>query len=464
MRERKRRLLRRHAHALGQVMRFVDAAIAMGAGYLAFIAVFGHHNFPLIYQMVLLVQALLVLILFPALHVYGAYRSRPILAPAGRVIVAWLVTISVLMILVLLLGQASHLSRLWLLVWTVAGAVGLASLRIVIYEGLRKLRRAGRNLKRVALVGDGVLARELADRVASESWMGYNIVARYPDISRNQDTRSTTLARLERMLSGRQLSEIWVIVPLEQGDFVKSIHTLAQKYAATVRYAPDLQGMFLLNHGITDLAGLPMIDLNASPHEGVNAVLKSCEDRILACIACVLAAPLMLVIAIAVKLTSPGPVLFKQRRHGWGGVEIVVYKFRTMSWHVETGTVRQASRKDSRVTTLGRLLRRTSLDELPQLINVLQGRMSLVGPRPHACEHNDLYGKLIDGYMLRHQVRPGITGWAQVNGLRGETESLDKMKLRIEYDLFYIAHWSLWLDIKILFMTLIRGFVHPNAY
>lgn len=460
----KRKLLRRYVHAFGQLMRFADAAIAVGAGYLAFIAVFGPHNVPLIYQVALLMQALLVLILFPALHVYGAYRSRPILAPAGRVIVVWLVAMSLLMVLVLLLGHASHLSRLWLIVWTAAGAAGLACFRIGIYEGLRMLRRAGRNLKRVALVGDGLLARELADRVASESWMGYNVVARYPDISRNQETRSTTLAALERMLSGRQLSEIWIVVPLEQGGFVKSIHALAQKYAATVRYAPDLQGMFLLNHGITELAGLPMIDLSASPHEGVNGVLKSIEDWILACIAFLLAAPLMLAIAIAIKLTSPGSVLFKQRRHGWGGVEIVVYKFRTMSQHAETGMVRQAKRKDPRVTPLGGLLRRTSLDELPQLLNVLQGRMSLVGPRPHACEHNDLYGKLIDGYMLRHKVRPGITGWAQVNGLRGETETLDKMKLRIEYDLFYIEHWSLWLDIKILFMTVIRGFVHPNAY
>lgn len=459
-----RRLLRRYAHAFGQLGRFADVAIGIGVGYLAFVALFGAHDVPIVYQFAIVLQALLVLILFPMLHVYEAYRARPILAPAGRVIVVWCVTMGVLMIFTLLSGQASRLSRLWLLVWTVGGAAGLASFRIGVYAGLRTLRRAGRNSKSVVLVGDGALARELAERVAMETWMGYNVIARYPDISRSQEAGPATLAALERILTSRRLSEIWIVVPLEQGAFVKSIHTLAQRYAVTVRYAPDLQGMFLLNHGITELAGLPMIDLSASPHEGINALLKSSEDWILACIACLIAAPLMAVISIVIKLTSPGPVLFKQRRHGWGGVEIVVYKFRTMSQHAEKDDVSQAKKMDPRVTPFGRLLRHTSLDELPQLINVLQGRMSLVGPRPHACEHNDLYGKLIDGYMLRHKVRPGITGWAQVNGLRGETETLDKMKLRVEYDLFYIEHWSLWLDIKILFMTLVRGFVHPNAY
>lgn len=459
-----RRLLRRYARACVQFGRYADVVIGIGAGYLAFIALFGVQSVPIVYQLVIVLQGLLVLIVFPVLDVYETYRARPILAPAGRVIVVWFVTMGVLMVLALLSGHASHVSRLWLLVWTLGGAAGLASFRIAVYAGLHVLRRAGRNAKNVALVGDGAVARELAERVARERWMGYNIVARYPDASSSRDMRVSALAALERTLTNRELSEIWIVVPLEQGGLVKSIHALAQRYAVTVRYAPDLQGMFLLNHGITELAGLPMIDLSASPHEGVNALLKACEDWVLACIACLLAAPLMFVIAVAVKLTSRGPVLFKQRRHGWGGVEIVVYKFRTMSQHVENDTVSQAKRFDPRITPLGRFLRHTSLDELPQLINVLQGRMSLVGPRPHACEHNDLYGKLIDGYMLRHKVRPGITGWAQVNGLRGETETLDKMKRRIDYDLFYIDHWSLWLDVKILFMTMVKGFVNPNAY
>ena len=202
-----------------------------------------------------------------------------------------------------------------------------------------------------------------------------------------------------------------------------------------------------------------------SPMVGMNRVLKAVEDRVLAALVLTLASPVMLVIALGVKLSSAGPVLFRQRRHGWDGNPIVIYKFRTMRVHTECGgQVTQASKTDSRVTRFGAFLRRTSLDELPQLINVLQGRMSIVGPRPHAVEHTEHYRDLIDTYLQRHRVKPGMTGWAQVHGWRGETDTLEKMQKRVEYDLYYIAHWSLWLDLKIIFLTLTNGFLHPNAY
>jgi len=208
-----------------------------------------------------------------------------------------------------------------------------------------------------------------------------------------------------------------------------------------------------------------VLDLSVSPMMGINRNVKAFEDRILAALALMLAGPLMLLIAIGVKLSSPGPTLFRQRRHGWDGNLIVIYKFRTMMAHTQSdGQITQACKNDFRVTRFGAFLRRTSLDELPQLINVLQGRMSIVGPRPHAVEHNEHYKDLIDAYMQRHKVKPGITGWAQVNGWRGETDTLEKMKKRVEYDLYYIEHWSLWLDLKVIFLTLMKGFIHPNAY
>jgi putative colanic acid biosynthesis UDP-glucose lipid carrier transferase len=198
---------------------------------------------------------------------------------------------------------------------------------------------------------------------------------------------------------------------------------------------------------------------------GINRVIKALEDRILGLVILVLVSPFILAIAIAIKLTSKGPVFFKQMRHGWDGKPIKVYKFRTMVQHMaENGQVVQASRQDTRVTKIGAFLRQTSLDELPQFWNVLQGRMSIVGPRPHALQHNEQYKDQIDLYMLRHKVKPGITGWAQIHGWRGETDTLDKMKKRVEYDLYYIENWSLWLDIKIIFLTLFNGFIHKNAY
>jgi len=208
-----------------------------------------------------------------------------------------------------------------------------------------------------------------------------------------------------------------------------------------------------------------LMNLSTTPMEGFNRYLKAFEDRLLALLILILISPLLLIIAIGVKLSSPGPILFKQLRHGWDGKPIKIYKFRTMFEHSEEGgKVTQAGRQDARVTPFGAFLRRTSLDELPQFFNVLQGRMSIVGPRPHALAHNEEYKDQIDAYMLRHKVKPGITGWAQINGWRGETDTLEKMQKRVEYDLYYIDHWSLWFDLKILLLTLFKGFVGKNAY
>jgi Undecaprenyl-phosphate glucose phosphotransferase len=216
---------------------------------------------------------------------------------------------------------------------------------------------------------------------------------------------------------------------------------------------------------MSEVAGMPVLNLTASPMVGFARFLKGLEDRALALLILLLVSPLMVAIAIGIKLSSPGPVLFKQKRHGWDGKPITVWKFRTMQVHQEeNGKVTQATRNDSRVTKLGALLRRTSVDELPQFFNVLQGKMSIVGPRPHAIEHNEFYKDSINQYMLRHKVKPGITGWAQINGYRGEIDNLEKMEKRIEYDLFYIENWSIWFDLKIIAATLIKGFINKNAY
>jgi putative colanic acid biosynthesis UDP-glucose lipid carrier transferase len=221
----------------------------------------------------------------------------------------------------------------------------------------------------------------------------------------------------------------------------------------------------LVNHGVSEVVGVPMLDLSASPIIGGRRVLKALEDIFISALILILISPLLAAIAIAVKLTSPGPVLYRQKRHGWNGEEITVYKFRSMVVHHENGGgVTQAKKNDPRITPLGAFLRRTSLDELPQFINVIQGRMSIVGPRPHAVVHNEEYKELVPGYMLRHKVKPGITGWAQIHGLRGETDTLDKMKKRVEYDLYYIENLSIWMDLKIILATMFKGFVNESAY
>jgi putative colanic acid biosynthesis UDP-glucose lipid carrier transferase len=233
---------------------------------------------------------------------------------------------------------------------------------------------------------------------------------------------------------------------------------------ASVFVVPEPFTSALVNARWIDLGGMPMLSVHETPFFGLYGLLKRVEDIVLSSLILLLISPLMLVIAMAVKATSSGPVIFKQRRYGLNGSEVEVWKFRSMTVCEDGARVLQATKGDSRVTSLGAFLRKTSLDELPQFINVLQGSMSVVGPRPHAVTHNEQYRQLIKGYMLRHIVKPGITGWAQINGWRGETDTLDKMKKRVEFDMEYIENWTLWLDLKIVVLTIFRGFVGRNAY
>ena len=247
-------------------------------------------------------------------------------------------------------------------------------------------------------------------------------------------------------------------------DRIREVIDCLMDSTASVYLVPDIFTFQLLNARTEEIDGLPVIGLCETPFAGLEGWLKRFEDVVLASAILTLISPLLAAIALGVKLSSRGPVIFKQRRYGLDGRRIRVYKFRTMTVCEEGDQVRQARPADARVTKLGAFLRRTSLDELPQFFNVLQGRMSIVGPRPHAVAHNEQYRRLIKGYMLRHKVRPGITGLAQVNGYRGETDTLEKMEKRVEYDLTYIRNWSLKLDLKIIALTVVHGFRHRNAY
>jgi putative colanic acid biosynthesis UDP-glucose lipid carrier transferase len=260
------------------------------------------------------------------------------------------------------------------------------------------------------------------------------------------------------------VSRIYIALPLSNVPRIGEMVRELRDTTASIYFVPDVFAFELVQGRLVEINGMPAISVCDTPFHGMDAVMKRATDIVLASGALLLLAPLMVLIALAVKLTSPGPVLFRQRRYGLNGEEILVYKFRSMTVCEDGAVVTQATKSDSRVTPLGRILRSTSLDELPQLLNVLQGKMSVVGPRPHAIAHNELYRKLISGYMIRHKVRPGITGLAQVNGLRGETETVEKMRERVRFDLEYLSHWSPWLDIKIICRTLWVIARDQNAY
>jgi putative colanic acid biosynthesis UDP-glucose lipid carrier transferase len=330
---------------------------------------------------------------------------------------------------------------------------------------------ATEGLHRVAVVvGAGEVGSQLARRIRETPFLGVQIAGFFDDRAPHRVAPHPggellgNLGGLAEYVKRNRVDLIYLALPIASQPRILKLLDDLHDTTASIYFAPDIFLFDLINARMDSIGGIPVVAVCETPYFGIDGVLKRASDIVIATTVLLVGAPVMLAIAAAVKLTSPGPVLFKQRRYGLDGREIVVYKYRTMTVCEDGNDIRQASRNDSRVTPLGAFLRRTSLDELPQFINVLQGRMSVVGPRPHAVAHNEMYRKLIKSYMVRHKVRPGITGWAQVHGLRGETETVDKMRARIEYDLDYLRHWSLQLDLAILWRTLFVVFKRENAY
>ncbi|NPC57297.1 undecaprenyl-phosphate glucose phosphotransferase [Caenimonas soli] len=323
---------------------------------------------------------------------------------------------------------------------------------------------------RAVVVGMNEQGCSLADRLAAASYAGIELVGffddRTPDRQHGAD-RHRLLGRvtdIATFVKANRVQLIYLSLPMASQPRIKDLLDALKDTTASVYFVPDMFVTDLIQGRTDTVCGLPVISVCETPFRGPAGLLKRSSDLVLATLILILLSPFMLAIAVAVKLSSPGPVIFKQRRYGLDGQEIVVYKFRSMIVTEDGSQIKQAHKNDSRVTRLGAFLRKTSMDELPQFINVLQGRMSIVGPRPHAVAHNELYRPLIKSYMVRHKVKPGITGWAQVNGFRGETQSLEKMEGRIRCDLDYLRNWSLRLDLLIILKTVRLVFRDTAAY
>lgn len=423
------------------------------------------------YRSLVLFAIFCVVLIFPAFNLYASWRAQSLIKQARTIVLAWFTVILLMIIILFSLKTSSDYSRLWLGWWMVLGLSFLLIFRMCIYGFLQHQRMKGKNFRCVVVVGAGDLGKKLINQVNDSPWTGFKIVGVFDDKQQLHGesiegyTVSGGIAKMESFIASNHVDEVWIALPLRAERRVKELLFTLRHHTVNIKLILDIFGFSLLNHSMTEIAGLPVVNISDTPMGGSNQVVKALEDRLLALCIFILISPLLLLIALAIKLTSTGPVLFKQKRHGWDGEIINVYKFRTMKKHnEENGQVKQAYKGDERITPFGAFLRRTSLDELPQFYNVLQGRMSIVGPRPHAIQHNEIYKDQVNQYMLRHMVKPGITGWAQVNGLRGETDTLDKMKKRVEFDLYYIENWSLWFDLKIIWLTLFRGFSCKNAY
>lgn len=421
------------------------------------------------------IGVLLAAMVFGSSPLYRAWRSIGLTSDCLRIARMWSVAFAATVVLAVALKFANEVSRIWWTLWYAGGLAALLGMRVLCRQAATALRKAGVDVRRAVVVGGTPLAGRIIETFRSEQWAGVDIQGWFTTLDtaapvgaalgRESPPCLGNLTSLATYVETQNIHEVWLALPLSDQAKIDQIIADLRHSTADIKLVPDLFGLRLLNQAIGQIAGLPVISLRASPMDGNGRLIKAIEDRVLATLILILICPLLLALAIGVKLTSPGPILFRQRRHGRDGKVIEVWKFRSMRVHQEAnGQVTQAKKHDSRITPFGALLRRTSLDELPQFFNVLQGTMSIVGPRPHAIAHNDQFKDVVQDYMQRHRMKPGITGWAQINGLRGETDTSLKMEKRVQHDLHYMQNWSVTLDLRIIALTLLKGFRGPNAY
>lgn len=407
-------------------------------------------------------------------EIYHGWRGEPLFDVALRILLSWVIAFSIVAGALFIFDFGFEFSREMLELW-----FPLAPLTIIIFHITQRgllsyVRQRGLNVRYYAILGANSLGQRLQMALAEMPWLGYQCVGFFDDRIENTQRRQDgsmpddiagSFKELLAKAQNGEIDHIYITLPLRAE---KRIDQLIQQLAdstVSVNIVPDFFTFNLMQSKLSSVQGIPIVSVFDTPlNSMLDGAAKRLEDLLLCAIILPLIAIPMILIAIAVKITSRGPVIFKQMRYGVNGEPIKVWKFRSMSVCENGATVTQATANDSRVTPLGGFLRRTSLDELPQFINVLQGTMSVVGPRPHAIAHNEYYRKQILGYMLRHKMKPGITGLAQISGCRGETETIDKMQARIHYDLEYIRQWSVLLDIRIVIMTVFKGFISKQAY
>jgi putative colanic acid biosynthesis UDP-glucose lipid carrier transferase len=447
--------------------RVLDPLIIMGTLYLS--SMFFGEPFSG-YSLVLMILAFFISsAVYQHIDPYRTWRSGRMAAYARDVVFGWCLTIAVLYFLGSSSGLRYYYDERVLVTWFVAVPLILLGSHIAVRQATGR-PGTGKEVRSVVVVGANDLGLRFARVCDAHPNLFIQVRGFFDDRAGERHPPQLTHPMLGKMgdiaayVRRHNIKMIFISQPISAQPRIRKLIDELQDTTASVYFLPDVYIFDLMQARFDTVGGMPVIAICETPFMGLNSMIKRASDIVLASVILLLLAPLMLAVAVAVRVSSPGPVIFRQRRYGLYGEEIMVYKFRTMSVMENGDTVVQAREGDRRLTKIGPFLRRTSLDELPQFINVLQGRMSIVGPRPHAVAHNEQYRKLIKGYMLRHKVKPGITGWAQVNGLRGETATLDRMEARIQHDLDYLRNWSLWLDLWIILRTVKVVLTRENAH
>lgn len=462
--------IRQHHSSLGILQRISDVAFIGASLYFSQWLV--HQPFNYRTPNAILAASLIFLLSGEVLGIYRKERCNTPDREFCGVMTNWVISLSILACVSFFTRQGSDFARGSMLTWIILGGSSICLARMVMRVAIESLQSHGWAVNRCAIVGVNPLGMQLLDNINQNPGTGLQLVGFFDDRGQQRnaellESRNYHIGRLDELITKVQAGEIstvFLTLPMRAESRIRWLLEKLADTTANVYIVPDFFVFELLHSRWSSVGGLPAVSVFETPLYGVDGWSKRVFDFLAASTGLILISPIMILCALLVKLTSRGPIFFRQKRYGLDGKEIWVWKFRSMRTCDNGPVVQQATKSDPRLTPIGGFLRRSSLDELPQLFNVLEGSMSLVGPRPHASAHNEHYRKLIKGYMLRHKVKPGITGLAQVEGFRGETDTLDKMQKRVDFDHRYIREWSLWLDVKILLKTFGVVLQQKNAH
>lgn len=463
----KRSVLQRRSSVSNTIQAGLDGLAVLGIGYWLIDANVGVLTPDYTIMLLLLMGALAVVY-----DQFAIYRSNASFThKAFDMLKAWTAVFAFLIMMAFLTKKSQDYSRLLIGQYYVLGFAAQLLLHLAMRALLERILKHAHKPENAIIIGSGRLANYLYQKISSNPWLGEQIIGcvrikeeSAPDGTERNLPLLGRLSELDELIGRHNIKTAYFVTPLDGSEVIEKLYfNLLDRHVA-VHWVPDIFSLRLVNHSVREIAGIPILTLSETPLTGTRLLLKTLEDFVLSAVILILISPLLLLIAIAIKLDSPGPVFFRQQRMGWNGRIFRIWKFRSMVVHQpKDGVIRQAEKNDSRITRVGAFIRRTSLDELPQVFNVLMGEMSLVGPRPHAIQHDEEYSRRIADYFARHNIKPGITGLAQVRGFRGETRDIEQMIQRVESDIEYINNWSLWLDISILLRTT-AAFSGKNAY
>ena len=454
--------IKEHSASLTYLMKLIDSVIIIGTGVASFFILEPIKHFmpytgfmPESYLTIIILGFMFSAWWFPAFNVYQSWRWASLFSEMRGLLIGWTFATIGLLTFIFFTKTATEFSRHWFIVWFVSVYVVLLLQRFILRRILHILRHRGVNLRHIVIVGDGLLTEELIEKIQQAKWMGLNIKGIFADMPINNITTLPHLGKTQDVLNyveSNAIDQVWITLPLKAMEKIENLCRQLHSVVVEVKLVPDIASLRLLNYSVMQLDGIAVINMSISPMSSGHRLFKWLEDKIISFIILLIISPLLAIIALAVKFSSSGPILYKQERVGNNGSKFQMLKFRSMPVDADKEIV-WGSAQEKKKTKIGQFLRKTSLDELPQFFNVLKGDMSIVGPRPERTVFVEQFKHEINSYMQKHLVQAGITGWAQINGWRGDTS----LKTRLEYDLFYIENWSIWFDLKIICMTLYKG-------